>query len=544
IASSTGLFTFDLVIYMQFFGKTQFTILSIIIAIAIAMYLPAAYLVHVARRIDVTEIGQPMTEEPEASAEDVSVWRYATGLGVALVVLIGAPLLVDPTSTTALLEILIATIMLFAAAYLGSRFMQIVTARMSSGTTFLMGEKSLYLSKSLRRRRRQFIPLLVILTLTLTTTMMMVIQSSSFEATMEHEIDYAIGADMRIECDSRLLRFNETLLSYSGIQNVTPVVQTTAYIGTNRLFLSGVDAEKYLEVGFFTSESFVTGTPSEVMSELDATENGIIISHYHSLLWNKTVGDEIRVRFNGRAIDFVVVGTMRSAPGLGLASSTYLTDPTIATIFNFQLTGEGFLIANVDFMADRGSSRADLFLAKALPYSNLTESINSINSLSDVRILLPESFNAEARSYTLGLYLSGFQGLTMIGFVMCTFMGLASLALFLGSAVLERKSEYALFRAMGGSKRQVISMVFGEFAGSVVTAITISAILGVLFGYSLSIMSFGISPFSPALAEVLAYPLVALLAILSLESVVMLASCYFPAKRASSIDPAGALRNL
>ncbi|MGY5852739.1 MAG: FtsX-like permease family protein, partial [Candidatus Thorarchaeota archaeon] len=40
IASSTGLFTFDLTVYLQFLSMTQFTILSIIIAIAIAMYLP------------------------------------------------------------------------------------------------------------------------------------------------------------------------------------------------------------------------------------------------------------------------------------------------------------------------------------------------------------------------------------------------------------------------------------------------------------------------------------------------------------------------
>jgi ABC-type lipoprotein release transport system permease subunit len=87
-------------------------------------------------------------------------------------------------------------------------------------------------------------------------------------------------------------------------------------------------------------------------------------------------------------------------------------------------------------------------------------------------------------------------------------------------------------------------MVFGEFAGTVVAAIGISFILGIAFGYSMSILTFGISPFSPVLAEVLALPFSMMLTILILESIVLLASCYLPASRAGSIDPASALRNL
>jgi ABC-type antimicrobial peptide transport system permease subunit len=119
-----------------------------------------------------------------------------------------------------------------------------------------------------------------------------------------------------------------------------------------------------------------------------------------------------------------------------------------------------------------------------------------------------------------------------------------AIALFLGSAVLERRSEYAVFRALGGSQRQVISMVFGEFAGSVIAAISISVILGVVFGFSMSILTFGISPFSPVLPEILAYPFLMMLVTLAAESAVMIAACYIPAKRAGSIDPATALRNL
>jgi ABC-type antimicrobial peptide transport system permease subunit len=132
----------------------------------------------------------------------------------------------------------------------------------------------------------------------------------------------------------------------------------------------------------------------------------------------------------------------------------------------------------------------------------------------------------------------------MIAFILCVSMGLAAIALFLGSAVLERKPEYAIFRAIGGTRRQVVSMVFGEFAGTVIAAFGISIILGIVFGYSMSILTFGISPFSPVLLEVFAIPFTLMLVVLLLEIVVMIASTYLPALRAGSVDPASALRNL
>jgi len=87
-------------------------------------------------------------------------------------------------------------------------------------------------------------------------------------------------------------------------------------------------------------------------------------------------------------------------------------------------------------------------------------------------------------------------------------------------------------------------MVFGEFAGSVVAAIAISVFLGVVFGYAMSILTLGLSPFIPVLPEVLSFPFMMMLVVLSLESVVMLMSTYLPARRAGSTDPASVLRNL
>jgi ABC-type lipoprotein release transport system permease subunit len=530
IGASTGLFSFDPNRYVEFISHTAFPPLAIIIAAAIALYLPASYYAS-------------------EDTEDVGIWRYVIGLAVVLIALLIMPEVITPIGSMAIAEVLIAALLLFAASYLGSRAMRLVTARVSGGTSFLLGEKSLYLSQSLRKRKGQFIPLLVILTLTLTTTTMMLIQSSSFEATLQNELRYSIGADMRIESDPKLLHFNQTLLSYPGILEATPTIETWAQVGTQRFFLEGVDAQAYKRIGLFSESSFVNNDSVTVLATLASVQNGIVISEYYGTLWNKTVGDSVQIHYgaiNGTTYnEFEVVGLMRSAPGFGVASTHDISGASFASQFGFQVAQGGFALVNLDFLSMRTLiDTSSLFFVDTVCYADMTDIIDTIEVEKNTHVFTLETFDVSAESNSIQLFLSGIQGLTMISFILCAAMGLIAIALFLGSAVMERKPEYAVFRALGGTKKQVVSMVFGEFAGSVVAAITISVFLGIVFGYAMSILTLGLSPFVPVLPEVLSFPFTMMMVVLLLESVVLLMSTYLPARRAGSTDPASVLRNL
>ncbi|MHA1772295.1 MAG: ABC transporter permease [Candidatus Thorarchaeota archaeon] len=549
IGSTTGLFQFDPVLYGKYVESLRFSPVALIIAGFISMYLPASYILHVARRIDVSEVGQPTINLPDEKTEESSFMKNVIGLTALLSLLLALPILLAPVGPVAIGEIIIATLILFAASYLGSRAMRHITARISGSTNFLFGEKALYLSRSLRKRKGQFIPLLVILTLTLTTTTMMLIQSSSFSATLDNEIRYSIGADVRVECDNFPVDFNQSILHQPGIYHVTPVIESWATVGSNKFFVEGVNPLEYAQVGNFVPESFVSGDSQTVLAALANTPNGIIISDYYAELWNKTVGDLLTVSIATATyympFDLKVVGIMRSAPGFGMASTEDMSGSSFGSLLGFQIVGEGFALVNLDLLHNQVHlTNARLFFASAVSYANMTKTVSAIENLGEVDVYAPATFNLATESYAIYLFMSGIDGLALIAFLLCAAMGLLAIALFLGSAVMERKMEYAIFRALGGTRHQVVSMVFGEFAGTVIASIAISVILGLFFGYAMSILTFGISPFAPILSEVLSLPILMMTTMVLLESVVMIGSCYIPARRAGNVNPATALRNL
>ena len=548
MGSSNGLLTFDIVAYGEFLSKLVIPVQSMALAAAIAMFLPAAYLFHVSRRIDVTEIGQPTIKMTYEIPEEVSYRYYALGLASVLAVLIIMPIVVVPSGQTALFEILIFTMILFGASYLGSRAMRLVTADASERVTRLLGEKKLYLTQSLRRRKGQFIPLLVILTLTLTTTTMMLIQTASFQDTLKNEANYAIGSDVRIESDQMPFAWVETLTSYTGVEAATPVVESLSYIEAEAFYVEALNATVYRDIGNFKETSFVGTTSDEILTTLEATPNGIIISEYYGNLWNVSVGDPLEISCGSATspvdVDFVIVGFMRSAPGFGMASTRDLLGTPYGAYFDFHPGRGGFALANLEFFrGETGFETTRLFLAGVTSLDEATEFIQFLEDRAWTDAYTEEFIEFGPDTIT-GLFLAGMEGLTMISFIMCAAMGIASIALFLGSAVSEREPEYALFRAIGGTKKQIVSLVFGEFAGSVMAAVLVSLALGVVFGYTATLLTFGISSIWPILGKVLTYPLLVMFSTIALECVVMVIACYYPARRAGNTNPADVLRNM
>jgi len=548
MGSSIGLLAVDFVAYAEFLSKLVIPIQSMALAAAIAMFLPAAYLLHVSRRIDVTEIGQPTIKNTYEIPEEVSYKYYALGLASVIAVLLIMPVIVVPTGSTALFEIMIFTMILFGASYLGSRAMRLVTADASERATGILGEKKLYMTQSLRRRKGQFIPLLVILTLTLTTTTMMLIQTASFQDTLTNEANYAIGTDVRIESGHMPFDWVDTFANYTGFVDATPVVSSLSYVEAEAFYVEALDAEIYRDIAIFKETSFVGATSDEILTTLAATSNGIIISEYYGTFWNVSVGDTIEISVGGEtspvAVDFVIVGFMRSAPGFGMASTRDLAGTPYGAYFDFHPGRGGFALANIDFFEDEtGIDTTRLFFAGV---TSLEEASGFIQFLEDrpYTEAYTEEFIEFGPDSITGLFLAGLEGLTMISFVMCAAMGIASIALFLSSAVAEREPEYALFRAIGGTKKQVVSLVFGEFAGSVMAAVLVSLALGVVFGYTATLLTFGISSIWPILGKVLTYPLVVMFLTVALECVAMIIACYYPARRAGNTNPADVLRNM
>ena len=548
MGSSTGLLTFDSTRFERFQSGLVIPGQALALAGAIAMFLPAAYLVHVSRRIDVTEIGQPTTRSTYEIPEEVNIKIYVIGLGIVLTILVSVPIIISPTSQTALYLILMATVILFAASYLGSRAMRLATADASERVSRIIGEKKLYLTQSMRRRKGQFIPLLVILTLTLTTTTMMLIQTASFQDTLENEAYYAMGTDVRIYSPLHPLDWSAGFNSYAGVESSTAVLQMLSYIDNEAFYLEGLNASVYRDIGNFKQSSFVGVSPDTILTDLEQTPNGIIISEYYETLFNVTVGDTVVVRATGSFgqanIPFEIIGTMRSAPGFGMASTQDLLGVPYGAYFDFQPGRGGFALVNLDYLSNAtGIVQTRTFFFGITSLTEASDFVSTLETLPYTNVYTHDSIHFGPDTVT-GLFLAGIEGLTMISYIMCAAMAIASIVLFLGSAVLEREPEYALFRAIGATKRQVVSLVFGEFAGSVFAAVLLSLFLGVVFGFTAILLTFGISSIWPILGKILTYPLYMMFITVTLECVAMIIACFYPARQAGNTNPAEVLRNM
>jgi putative ABC transport system permease protein len=170
--------------------------------------------------------------------------------------------------------------------------------------------------------------------------------------------------------------------------------------------------------------------------------------------------------------------------------------------------------------------------------------IDALRLLAGVYPTTPQEFDLKSRSLYTVLFLNTVEGLFSIGFVMSLILSIFALSISLGSVVRERRKEYAVIRAIGGSRRQVITMVFSEFTGVVIASLALSLLLGAVFGYVMGILLNNMSPFSRVLAATISFPVQFLSIALFIEIMTMVIGAFLPAREASKTEPAVVLRNM
>ncbi len=548
IGSTKGIFIFDYAEFAYFSSMFVIHPLGIAIAIIVGLSLPITYLLQIGRFIDTDEL----IIQKEVLAESIETRENLGRLGIVILLLVSSvlimPYLIPPIGLVGVAEILILTVLLYISAFYGARLSRQSLAMIAVRLSFLLGEKSLYLSRSLGRRKGRLLPLLVILTLILSSTNMLLIEFDGFHHNLDLEVDYAIGADLRIEIDNGTLDLVESFKHIPSVVETMPVIELQAQVGESQFFLEGVRPEQYSRIGHFREDSFSTNSSERILSLLESVPNGVILSEYYGHLWNKSLGDEIGISYFRPEIgflDFVIIGFMESAPGFGMSSTEELPFGSIASGFGFQIGRGGFALANFDFLRNQSSlAEINLFLGKLLTGTNLDILSSTLHANFNAEVYAPSYSNPREISRSVDLYLSGFESVVSISVVLLGLMGIFAILTLLSAAVRERAKEYGLLKAVGARNDQVVSLVFQEFAGVVIAAMAVSLVIGAALGMTLSILAFGISPMWSTLPHPPYLPLLSLLILSIVELVVLSIACLIPARQALSESPSEALRNL
>jgi len=448
-----------------------------------------------------------------------------------------------------LLELGLGTAAWFFIAFNGSRISRVGLAGLSKRLSFVLGQKNLISAGYLKMRKGRIIPLMVVLALTMSSTIAFAVQSESLRVDLNREVSYALGSDLRVDCTIREFNFSYTLETYDGINNAMPVLRTWARLGPDQLSIEALYPNEYASLGHFDQSSFYGQSPDTVLAALAAVPNGIILSEYHAARWNKTIGDLLTLEMSDvgatQLVTFNVTGIVYSAPGFGYAATVYVPPSVLGAGFGFRSGIDGFALTNLDFIQGViHQQEATLFLADLDADANQTLLLDQLSELSGVDINTPEEFDLKSHSLQTALFLNTIEGLFSIGFVMSLTLSVFALSISLGSVVRERRKEYAVMRAMGASKRQVVSMVFSEFSGVVIASLVLGLILGAVFGYVMGFLLNAMSPFSRTLSATIAFPINFLFIVLFIEILTMIIGAYLPAREAAETDPAVVLRNM
>jgi putative ABC transport system permease protein len=241
-------------------------------------------------------------------------------------------------------------------------------------------------------------------------------------------------------------------------------------------------------------------------------------------------------RRTARTATALMLGVALAATGTAIASAltninqfdaryrVAVVAPTVTPELSAQLAA----IPEVDEVFGEGGSFAELGLSLEADTDAIrarTEQI--IAGFPGARLAEPEDFSArEPFSRALGL------GLAVMS-VMALAVGVVGVANAVVLGVWERGRELAVLRAVGVTRGQVLAMVLREAAGLTAIGLAFGLLLGIVTVYGM------LGPLSVILIPLISWWLVMLVCLATL--VAGIAAAWWPARRASRTEPAGAL---
>ncbi|MFX1508884.1 MAG: FtsX-like permease family protein [Promethearchaeota archaeon] len=553
IPASTGFLIFDMNIFFEFFSVVRLEPLTWLIALISCIIPPLVFTLIYVRSFLRTEIYQAMVGiNPPGESDLLAISFYFAICLILLVAFVFAVLFFPATPMVAILQFIYAVVIWTLLSDAGSRIVRRGVAGLTRGFRGIFGEKAFIFEKSMRTRRERIVPLLLILTLTFSVTVFAVVEAYTVQDNANRQIEYFIGADVRVESNWVPTTRVQDILQVSGVEAATPLVRTWGLIGTISFAIYGIDTDAYGEIGYWDPSSFIGEDPVTVLNRLRDTPNGVILPRTIAERLGRWVGRDLGIlvydQGGGGVVQdalFTIVGIGQSAPGLGYFDpDDPIRPPDTTNGFQFQ-TAQPYAFVNLSYLTSLNMTNTQLILTLTNGDSEIDNVESDIRGLGfPIGVYSPATFSLE-EAYPDGyLFNRGVVSILSIGFLACLIISIIALTLFVGVIVSERQTEYAIMRAVGSTRRQIISIVFGEFIGLILTSFLVALALGFVFSWLLMNVLLSLFPFPFVVPFALAVPLLVLVIVLGIVIVGMSIGTYIPARRAGRINVGRVLRNL
>ncbi|MFW9832027.1 MAG: FtsX-like permease family protein, partial [Candidatus Thorarchaeota archaeon] len=560
IPSASSFLIFSLTIFLRYLSLTSVNVVAWIVAGLLCIVPAAIYIFMNTRSFLKSELYSELRENS-------SIWKQnpRLQLGYAVIVMIltlplGYGVLSVPLSVELALVVFIFIVsfwVLLADAL--ARLIRPGIAWFSRLLAPAIGQKNHLFVKGMRVQRTRVVPLLMILLLTFSITIFSAIEAQTYQYQLDQQISYYVGADVRVYSERVLAsRINE-ILFLPHINIATAFIEVPAEIGESNFQLIGCDPAAYAQIGNWDKSSMVGEDYRVVLDRLATNHNGIILPAHIASLYGSRVGEPISVLVRDQRTfiievkEFDVVGIMNTAPGLGYTNPS---DPGASIAPNpgfgfqksdpFALCHQQYFLVQVPLHDPYSvADSTNFFLAGLNPSASVQEAQDGIESLDFVhRTWSPHTFDLKEAYHDGYLFSQGIISLLSVGFLASLSISVVALTVFVSTIVSERKTEYAILRALGGSRRDITSMVLVEFVSLILLAFTFSLIIGIAFSWLLMFVIIKLFPQPFIIPFSIIYPLSLLITVLGLVILGLFTGAYLPARRAGQVPVNTLLRNL
>ncbi|MFX0090660.1 MAG: FtsX-like permease family protein, partial [Candidatus Hodarchaeota archaeon] len=412
------------------------------------------------------QIEMEIKREQEGTLQQF-VSRHALDIGLLVAALIVLVIAIRDASIAAIagsqLGVLFLVCMLatwIGVGHLLARSISKIGAYVSNSLMGKIRKQLLLIGKNFERRQKSTFGIAILLIITFSISVFVVVFISSAGSSAAVISNYETGSDFKIYTDQQNVSFAQTLEDDSGIEYCMPIQKGEGWLGfTTRVHLYGVNASIYPQIGYWNPNSFVSDTPEGVFARLNNVHHGIILNDFIAKQLEKDTNDRIilEVQSGGRnvRIEYLIVGVIYSAPGLGVLSERkgeigFLEDYG-GVIIN------GYAMLEVEY----NITTADLFLAQATEPDNMAAKLETKNRLlGSPGVRHVGVSNIPPQDDILNLV--GMNTILMLNLVGSLLVLVVVIIFFFGTVVHERKTEFAIMRACGASIKGVKRLVIYE----------------------------------------------------------------------------------